>query len=384
MFQKLWRIGLALCTALCLLACCGGCWSGRELGKLLVVMGVGLDADPSGQTLQVTAQAAKAADMGKTEGGSGPAYWNLNSSGTDPFTALRRMTGQAGKQLYLSHNQVLVIGRELAEQGVQDALDYFLRDRENRTNVWVIVADGTAADLLDFEPAMERLPARQLAEQIKSRSDTGEWPAVDLLEFTNQLMERSRAPVAPLVALIQDGDAQTAQVVGTAVFRDDQMTGSLNAAETRGMLWSTGEVESAALQADLEGDQIAVEMVSATGALAPVLGEDGSVTMRVEIHAEGYISAQSGDRNFADPQNVDRLEESLCQTIRAEVEAAFQKAQALRTDIYGLGNRIHEKYPHIWEQLEENWHDRFSQVTLETKVDVRVSSTGRLVEPTYP
>lgn len=375
-------MAVVLCLSLCL--GCGGCWSSRELGQLLVVMGVGLDADADGQ-LQVTAQAAKAADMGKTEGGGeGPAYWNLHSGGDDPFTALRRMTDESGKRLYLSHNQVLVIGRELAQQGIQSALDYFLRDRENRTNVWIVVADDQAADLLDFEPAMERLPARQLAEQVKSRADTGEWPAVDLLEFADSLMERSRAPLAPLVALVGEGEEKTPQVVGTAVFRDDKMAGSLSAAETRGLLWALGRVESAAMEVSVDGERAGVEIVSAKGEMSPRLIEDGSIVMRVEVQIEGHMSSQSGEQNLSDPQSIDRLEQALAGSVSSELMAAFQKAQSLSTDIYGLGNRIHEKYPERWKALEENWHMDFTRVKLETDVDARISNTGRLVEPAYP
>ena len=379
------KLFLVLLLSLAVPAFCTGCWSGRELDELAVVMGVGLDASGETGEIAVTAQTAKAADMGKAgEGASGPAYWNVTETGPDPFTALRGMADTAGRRLYLSHNQVLIFGRDLAESGIQSELDYFLRDRESRANIWVIVADGQASELLDFEPKLEKLPARQLAGEVKAKHSTGEWPAVDLLEFANHLMERSRAPLAPLVAMVGEGEERTAQIVGTAVFRDDKMVGTLSETETRGMLWLQGKIQGAALEGPIDGGVAGVEVVSATGKMIPVFTEDGGITLRAEIEAKGHMSAQAGRENLSSPEEIDRLEASLCETIRAEVEAAFLKARELGTDIYGFGNLIHEKEPGRWESLEENWHETFRSVRLEVEVVAQVSNTGRLTQPAFP
>lgn len=380
---RLLRAGLSLCLSLSLLTACG-CWSSRELTDLAVVMGVGLDASDQPGRILVTAQTAKAADMGKPQEGGGPAYWNIIESGPDPLSTLRGMADTAGRQLYLSHNQILIFGRELAETGVQSQLDYFLRDRESRTNVWVAVADGKAAELLSFSPKAEQLPARQLAGQIKSKQDTGAWPAVDLLEFANHLMERSRAPLAPLISFVGEEEEKAARIVGTAVFREDKMVGALTGSETRGMLWSLGEVQSAVLEVPMGEERAGVEIVSAAGGIEPVFEEDGSIVMRVRVEAEGHMSSQAGDDNLSAPEEIDRLEAALRQAIQAEIEASFQKAGELRTDIYGLGNAIHRQHPERWKELEENWHETFRAVRLETHIDARVSNTGRLVQPAFP
>ena len=380
---RLWRTGLAFCLSLSLLSTCG-CWSGRELTDLAVVMGVGLDRSDRPGEILVTAQTAKAADMGKKEGGGGPAYWNVSQSGPDPLSALRGMTDTAGRQPYLSHNQIVIFGRELAEEGIQSHLDYFLRDRESRTNVFVAVADGSAAELLDFSPPLDPLPARQLSSQIKARQDTGEWPTVDLLAFANQLMERSRAPLAPLLCLVGEGEEKTAQIMGTAVFREDKMAGVLTQTETRGMLWCLGKVDGAVLEVPLEDGRAGVEIISAAGHIEPVCEQDGSILMRVRVEAEGHMSAQGGDDNLSAPEEIDRLEAALGRTIQTEIEASFQKSQALHTDIYGLGNLIHRQYPARWRELEEDWREVFQGVRLEIRVDPRVSNTGRLTQPAFP
>lgn len=381
--RRLLRAGSSLCLCLTLLTACG-CWSGRELTDLAVVMGVGLDlSDRQGEIL-VTAQTAKAADMGRPQEGGGPAYWNVSDSGPDPLSTLRGMADTAGRRLYLSHNQILIFGRELAETGVQSQLDYFLRDRESRANVWVVVADETAAGLLDFSPQLEQLPARQLSGQVKSKQDTGEWPAVDLLEFANQLMERSRAPLAPLLSLVGEGEEKTAQIVGTAVFREDKMVGTLTETETRGMLWGQGKVQSGVLEVSMEEERAGVEIVSAAGQIEPVFHEDGSIAMQVRVEAEGHMSAQAGRGNLSAPEEIDRLEAAMGRAIQAEIEASFQKAKELGTDIYGLGNMIHRQHPDRWKELEENWHETFRTVELDVRFDVRVSNTGRLVQPAFP
>ena len=378
------RLCLCLLLCLCLTALGCGCWSSRELNDLAVVMAIGMDtADRPGE-VRVTAQTAKAAAMGKDGGGEGPAYWNVSESGADTFSALRGMADTAGRQLYLAHNQILVFSREMAESGVQGQLDYFLRDRESRSTVYVAVSEGDAADLLDFTPQFEKLPAWQLSGQIKASEETGQWPAVDLLEFSNQLMERSRAPLAPLISLTGEGEEKTSQIVGTAVFWEDRMVGVLDEAETRGMMWVLGRVESAALEVPAAGSVAGVEVVSASAEMEPVFRADGGLSMRVRIRAEGRMSDQTGEENLADPGVRLALEQSMSGIIRDEVENAFARAKELGADVYGFGNRIHEEYPDRWAGLEEDWQDTFRTAELELEIDARIRSTGRLVEPAYP
>lgn len=126
-----------------------GCWNRRELDTLGIVMGIGIDKTKEPGKVQLTAQIVKPGEIKapkKEGGGSGSdkAYWNIKSTGDTVFSAVRGFTHESSRKLFFPHNQVMIFSRDIAEEGVQKYVDFFVRDPEIRFTVWVLVSKGTA------------------------------------------------------------------------------------------------------------------------------------------------------------------------------------------------------------------------------------------------
>ena len=80
------------------------------------------------------------------------------------------MTNISNHKLYFPHNQVIIMGKSLAEDGVIKYLDFFLRDAETRDNVLVLVAGGTAGEILDTMPEGDKLPAVNISNSLDAQS----------------------------------------------------------------------------------------------------------------------------------------------------------------------------------------------------------------------
>lgn len=155
----LWTRTVAILLGAALL---GGCWNRRELDTLAIVAGLGLDRDVETGKIQLTAQIIKPGEVktvkvggaggGGGGGGKASAVWVIKSTGDTVFDAVRNMVTQSSRKLYFAHNQIIVIGKKTAEQGVWPLLDFFVRDHEIRWTIWVLVADGKASDVLEATP----------------------------------------------------------------------------------------------------------------------------------------------------------------------------------------------------------------------------------------
>ena len=101
-----------------------GCSGGREINDLEIVIGMGVDKDENSENILLTAQVVKEGEMEKSSGSGGgeedgKAFWNVFGTGKSVFEAVRQITHKTGNRLFVSHNHVVIFGKDLALEGLQ-------------------------------------------------------------------------------------------------------------------------------------------------------------------------------------------------------------------------------------------------------------------------
>lgn len=381
---------LIICIILTLIL--SGCKSSRELDDLSIMIGMGIDKAETPGNVLLTAQIVKPGEIkqASTPSGGGKAgttnpYWNIKSSGPTVFDAVRDFTHITGKKLYISHNEVFIFGSDLAAEGVEKHLDFFLRARETRPTNLILVSAGRAGEVLNVKPEAEKFPAVNIRNLVKASSFTGHFKMVNLQEFTARLMSNTTAPVAPLIGIVDQGDEQAVYVSGMAVFKGDKMIGSLSPIESRGLLWVLNEVKSGVIDVDSpDGNgKVSLEITSVTGKMSAQI-KDGNITMQVKIMEEANITNVTGTIDLTKIPVIELLQKSEADVIRNEILGAFEKAKVLDADFFGFGDKIHEQYPGEWKQLENSWDEIFPGIEVETEIECKIRRTGLITKPAIP
>lgn len=369
-----------------------GCWDRRELDSLGIVLGTGIDKGKEDPTqVQITVQIVKPGEIkgpsggGNGGGGKGKPYLNVMNSGEAVFDTIREFTHIVNRRLYFSHNQILIIGQEAAEAGVGKYLDLFFRDPEPRLNTWVIVARGKADEALETKAELEQVPALNIAQLIEARTATSEASAVDLHDFMTCLMSKTTAPIASLLEVEGEGEEKIARLMGTAVFKKDQMVGSLDKTETRGLLWVLGEVKRGIVITPCPGGKgtASLEITRARSKVVPEI-KKGTLEITVKIKEEGNLGGQMCGQDLTLPETWTALEKSKAEVIRQEIKAVLKKAQSLNADIFGFGEAVHRKYPALWKEWETQWDDIFPNLAVKVSVEVKLRQTGMITKPVKP
>lgn len=379
-------IKIAFCILLILSLC--GCWNSRELDDLGIVMGVGVDTT-DGSSVKITAQVVKAAEIKSTKNDSGSkeaiAFWNIQNIGNTVFDTIRGLTRKSSRRLFFPHNQVIVFGHAVAEEGLQKYMDFFTRDPETRDNVWVLVSEGTAEEMLNVKSELEKIPANNMAKLIKDEaSSTSQTGAVRLREFITRRMSKTTAPVAPIVGITGEGDEKIVAIAGTAVFKDDKLVGEMDRTEGRGLLWVLGEVKSGIIE--IEGPDkrlVSTEIIRASGKMEPEV-KNNQINIKITINEEGNIGEQEGTLNLSRLDAIALLEKNKSELIKNEVQAAVKKAKELNADVFGFGEAVHKKYPKQWKDLEGKWEDIFRTIKVEVNVEAKLRLMGRTILPAVP
>ncbi|MGF7186266.1 spore germination protein KC [Desulfitispora alkaliphila] len=384
-----------------------GCWNKVELSERALVMGTGIDKGEDG-TVKVTIQVLQPIKKGIPAAGIGGeatdnAVWVTTSTGETLFDAVRNFGMQSGRKLFFQYNEIIVIGEEVAREGILPLLDFFARDHELRLNQQVLIAEGEAVDVLNATHQLEIVPANAIRDLAMGKDAIGTTVSVTLFDLTGMLANKSTSPVATRIELFEstesEGNEETEQngegeqtnkklrVTGAAVFREDKLVGFFDKPETRGLNWILGEVVQGIIVASSPlnpQEKVSIEIIRAGGTITPEF-KDGDFSITVMVDMEGTLGEQQSRVNLTEEQRWTSLEKRTEAVIENEIKAALEKAQKeYKTDIFGFGDAIYRNYPTQWREIEDNWEEVFSQMDVNIEVNAKLRRSGITRTPITP
>jgi len=366
-----------------------GCWNRRELDTLAIVSAIGIDkADEEGK-LSVAFQiiqpskikGSSSSPSGGFEADNSNGAWVLTSTGYTIFDAARNATMLSDRRLFFPQNKIIVIGEELAREGIGPLLDFFNRDPEPRRISWLLVSKGKAHDIINAKHEQENISARAIDSIIKSSTATSMAVRVNLNEFLKNLTSPSTDPVACRIEMIRDnqGKNQRMMFIGASVFKKDKLVGFLDQYETRGLNWITGKVVSGIILVKSPLDEtryVTIEIISARSKIIPEI-TDGKIKIIVEIEVEGNLAEQFSDVQLTNEEMFKELEKRKAQVIKNEAQMVLEKAQKeWGVDIFGFGKAVHRKYPQEWKILQSKWRDILPEINVQIIVNAKLRESG--------
>ena len=182
------KIKLLACIMSVLLL--SGCWGSRELEDIAIVLGIAIGREDDGRLCAVS-QIIIPSNVGIGESGGGDssnAYTNYYTSSEHLGNCLQDISRRCGKDVYLSHDLIILFDKTVAAEGIYNYLDYFMRDNELRINVSVLVADGDIADIMDTTSELMKTPAVNMAALADRMAVVSEWEKVTVLDFVENMM----------------------------------------------------------------------------------------------------------------------------------------------------------------------------------------------------
>lgn len=367
-----------------------GCWSRRELDKLAIVLGIGVDREKDGQ-VKLSLQIAKPGEMkvgpDGGESGQGKVALLLSNQGKTIFDAMRNFISIGSRKMFFSHNEVIIIGEGLGKNGIGPVLDFFERDPELREEASLLIARGDAKDVLAVQSGLEKVSAQAIHAALSASELSSKTMKMTFDRFLLAYNNKASAAVAPRIELVEEEGEQKFRINGIAVFRQEKLAGWLTERETRGLLWVLGKVKSGilVLEDDSEGQdgQISTEIIKAKSKIKADFLE-GKPSITVEIEEEANIGEETKPIDLTKPEKREEIEQKQVDLIKSEVQAALDKAQVLDADIFGFGQELHRADPQAWSEIKDRWKDEFPNLEAQIKVITTVRHVGEKAKPSAP
>lgn len=347
-------------AALCLLLC--GCCDYRELDRRDIVSGMAVDRGREGYGLLL-----EVADVTAGSDDNPQARW-LKLRGESLAGAVGSDAGSSGRQAYLGHAQLVVVGDKTAREGLDDLLWYLRRTADVHMTLTPAVAEGEAAALLRRQEG-EKIAAFDLARAAVQAGQSGLAPAMPLYRFIGDRHEEGIEGILPRIARTGDGLA----VAGAALFRGDKLAGRLDIPATQALLMARGLLREGVLTVGAGGQSVAFAVRDCRVRLRT--GEkNGALHAQYDIALELELS-QGGDLST---ETRERYEQLARRAVEERFERLFDLLQRVYgVDALGVGRHIHRSDRTLWKRVGENWPENFKSCPIAVRADVVLLGSGR-------
>jgi spore germination protein KC len=363
-----------------------GCWSKKELNEIAIVTAIGIDKTKNGYLVSVQiinpAEIAGKTSTGRTE------VVRFMKTGETITDAIRRISTDASRRIYVAHLREVVIGEELAKEGIGRVLDVLSRHHEIRSDFFLTVAKGSKAyDILNVQTALEKTPATKIASSLEnSEKRWAPTKTVTIDELINSIVSKGKEPVLTGIYVygnpesgssftnVQNVSPKTGlRIDSLGVFKRDKLIGWLNEDESRGFNYITDNIQSTSVTFPCEEGKITVITVHSKTKVEGKM-DKGKPKIVINVTSEGDVGEVACKFDLSKPEKIKKLNEKYKNSIKEKIEAAIKKVQEdYQSDIFGFGEVIHRADPKAWKRLQKNWDQQFAnlEVTINVKAEIR-------------
>lgn len=380
------RRGYYVCLCILMMTLLTGCWDNVPIEERGFVIGSALDMKDEkingNYELTLTNQFVVPAGASTTTGGGGEeqeAFANLSASGNSVFAMDEEMASLTSKIPFFEHLKLLVISEELLSTPhlFADTLDMFVRDKEMRRGVKVVVTEEAKA-LFDFKPENAKLPAVYINDMLEDSLEKTSLFKPVLVGDIHEFLLTNRSFTIP--KMTSKGDK--VQYEGAAVFHGfkDKMVGSLDRDEMIGLNLIMGGMHGGTLEFDFEGDLITFRIYNAKAVVKINPKDPENIKIDIDIGLEGGVAEVFGNKSLDNPENIKGIEKAAAKEVEKIINRTVEKAQKeLNADIFGFGDKLRQRHYKTWQKIKDDWdhgENYFAKSDVHVKAKAKIRTAG--------
>jgi spore germination protein KC len=367
-----------------------GCWNNRNITDLAIIAGIGIDKAADGN-IECTTQIVSSTKPGDSQSGSGTTQSNgstltISSEGATMFDAVRNQVPKLSLKGYAAHIQLMVIGEDMAKNGLDNIWDFFERDHEvNRTLKVVVVKNGTAKSILEAKADVEQIGAVEVADTLESTAY-----GKNIGMFGYKVTELLSQPLIGIVIGVIDPCGATAlskmKVEGGAVFKHAKLAGYFDINQTRGYLFSSNQLHSTILtiaNPKEAGKLVSIEVISSESKLTADI-KGGKPKFDIEVKTKGNIGDEQGSTDLTDDKDIKALtseaEALISENIRDMIETSQKEFDC---DVLNFNDMLYKHNYSDFEKIKNNWDELYMNADISIHVQFTIDRPGIINKPAY-
>lgn len=359
-----------------------GCWNYKEIDKLSLVSGVGVDEDEQGRYLLTI----EIVDM--HEGGKEAKMRSklIETSGDTIFDAVRNSLEITAFRLYWGHVETCIISRKVAEEDIIPVIDWLTRDSEPRLNINLYVSfEKTAKEILEAQSITGEIRSYEINNMLQVQNILSKTYIVEVYDFVNSFSNEGISAVLPAIQLVEREQGKTSEISGIAVFKEDKLIGYLNGDEAKYFNFIRNKIKGGVIPlndqpdpGDEAKDDVALEIFGNKTILEPEYA-GGKISFTLKVNTKVAIDEFGAAGAVMDDKKISEVEKKAEELLTANIQQLIKKVQKeFDADIFGFGNKIYKDMPWLWEKIGGRWNNIFKEIDVKVDVKVHIQDTGLL------
>lgn len=364
-----------------------GCWDRSELSQMIVVSGAAVDKKDDGKIVfTISAPRPKSSNLNSNEENTSmeTKMVLISEEGTSISDAYNKMEMKLSREIFLSHMEGIIIGENLAREGLYEVIEFVSRFREPPIRVYILFSKGEASEVIK----KYSLLGENIFSQIKKLQGFNIGIKTLIKDFMNELGEDGIEPFAPLVQMVQSESSKREEIIinGAAVFKKDKLSDFIYNNDAIGVLWIRNKIKGGMITINIPeekgGGKIGGEIIRSKTKIKPSIKEN-RVEISIEVQTEMNISESTSNLDLSSPKLLHYAEGCYEDHIKSIVHGTLEKFQKeLKLDVFGFGFIVHGKYPKEWKNYyKKSWNEEFSKVNVSVNCSVKIYETGFNTKP---
>ncbi|MCX7922600.1 MAG: Ger(x)C family spore germination protein [Clostridia bacterium] len=357
-------VAIVMCIALLIQT---GCWDQKIYERIGFILQMGLELDQNEKLVYTVSVPVVGPDI---------------QAKVEIFTTSRNLLRESreqvrhvsGKAIEGGKTQHIYFSKPLAQKGIHQFLEIFIRHTENPLLANIIVVDGSPKEMMEFSAKFETKPrpASYVNDLLVNARQNSYIPETRIYDFSVMGYSKTIDPITPMVRY----NEKEIEVAGTALFSGDKMVGQVNTATTGMLLALMGgqrKIQYTYHEKNKQQDpdkikEGAAVLIKGTKRKIKINIDGKAPQIDIKLNFKASLDEYDEAHNMDDPAAKKKLEGAIAQSMREDCLKLLKYLQEVGSDPLGIGEMVRAKHNTYWKSVE--WKDVYKEAAF--NVDVKL------------
>lgn len=366
-----------------------GCFNYRELNEIAIASAIGLDKTGDGYVVTIQVMNTKKASETGTSNEQ-LKFITFTTSGVTLQDAIRKSILDSSRRIYPNHVQTLIIGEDLAKNGISDVLDMFFRGVEFRKQTPVLIAkNSTAEEVLNVVTPLESLNSKNIRDGLSVDSKyLGIGDNISFEDLVGTFLDSNKEIILPSVSIngtksdgekienIETADPSVRLIESSlAVFKGDHLIGFLDNKQSIDLNFVRNKINNTILTYECgDNKYLSSEIMSNKTSI-----EFSESPLKAHIKINGILNINeiTCDIDLEDPVVIDEIEADLEEELKNDVYNTIKYIiEEYNSDVFGFRDFLYKNKTKYYKEIKDDWYDSIFP-NMDIDVDVNFNLTGK-------
>lgn len=361
----------------------------RELDKIAITVGCGLEKVDDGY--KITVQIADTQKQGDSNSSTSPVrFKNYTYTDRTIHEAARGILTKLPKKAYTKHMQILVIDEKIANNGINEIIDFWFREVELRNDFYVFVSkDSTPIEVLGVLTQIYPINSVGIRNLIENNFKyLGGTVLTTFDDLTSSYISKTKEIILPTIMVLgKDGNKKDnlessipeslISLNETAYFRDNKLVGYLDKKQTIYYNLVKNALKTSIISYECDKDKFVTFEIIENKTDIDIVKNKPEVNIKVQ--AKGNLTSIMCEYDISKNDGIKMIEKEGSLEIKKQIDSLFKLSKDNKTDIFSIKD-IYYKHNNKYYKNISNYNDFFDNLKVNVDVKLNIFEKGNSLQ----